>query len=195
MKSKWKGKLIIIIGPSGSGKSTLISHLKKVFPDFVYPVTSTTRKMRPGEKEGISYNFLSHQKFEEQIKDKNFLEWAEYGGNLYGTPKDEIITAVEAGRTVLREVEVQGARSIKKIFPKDNLSIIYIDGGPWDLLKERIMKRTPIGEKEMEKRHQRFNDEKTFMKEVAYVVQNYDGKLKEACLEIENVIREIVNKS
>lgn len=194
MKSKWKGKLIIIIGPSGSGKSTLISHVKKVFPSFVYPVTSTTRKIRPGEKEGISYNFLSRLEFEKRIKENSFLEWAEYSGNLYGTPKKEIMSALEAGETVLREVEVQGARSIKKIIPEENLSIVYINGGSWNLLKERIMKRTPVGEEEMGERRRRYEDENTFIKKADYVISNHDGKLKEACQSIEKSVREIINK-
>lgn len=192
MSSDWKGKFIIVIGPSGSGKSTLIANVKKTFPNFYYPITSTTRKMRPGEKDGSPYNFLTREEFEKKIKENAFIEWAEYSGNLYGTPKSGIMEAIKEGKFSLKEVEVQGARILKKIFSPSNLSVIYIDAGPWDLLKERIIKRTHIEEYELENRRKRYEDERTFIPEADYVVSNYDGGLEKANKDMTETIKKII---
>lgn len=176
------GKFFLIIGPSGSGKGTLVSHLRKnsVDLDLVFPVSCTTRERRPGEKEGETYYFVSREEFEERIRAGEFLEFAEYGGNFYGTLKREIVEPLESGRCVAREVEVQGAEAIMELFSREDLFIIYIDAGPWEKVERRIRGRAPISEDELILRRQRFEQEVTFKDRADLVVYNRDGEMKKA---------------
>lgn len=176
-----RGKLIIIVAPSGSGKSTLISHIKHVFQhDIVFPVSCTTRTMRPGEVEGVVYNFVSREEFERRIKAEYFLEWAEYSGNLYGTPREDIMKHIEAGDLVLREVEIQGAYAIKRIMSPDDLVMIYIDGGTWEDLEARILARAPLSDAEIALRRTRFEQEVLCKDMADCIIENKNGLLEEA---------------
>lgn len=190
----WSGHLILLMAPSGSGKSLLLNHVKNTLPEVKMAVSCTTRQMRPGEEEGKVYYFLSREQFEEKIKAGEFLEWAEYGGNLYGTLKSEIITPIQNGEVVLREVEIQGVRSIINLIPRQNLTIIYIEAGDWETLKNRITKRAPISDEELNLRYERYLAE-TAAKSVAdMVVENSEGKLEEAKSELVNIISKLLNK-
>jgi guanylate kinase len=153
------GKLILVIGPTGSGKSGLLSYLKEVEPDTIFPVSCTTRTPRPGEVDGEKYFFITKDEFEAREKAGDFLEWASYGGNYYGTLKSQIVPVVEAGGIVVREVEVQGARQIQQILKPEQLSIIFIDAGSWDNLERRIRARAPMEEVELLARRKRYEDE------------------------------------
>ncbi len=175
-----RGKFILVIGPSGSGKGALLSYVKEHRPDIIFPVSCTTRSPRPGEVEGETYHFLSNEAFDEKVAKGEFLEWASYGGNRYGTLKSEIMDALENGKTVMREVEVQGARQIKNIFLADHLRVVFIDAGPWEDLERRIVSRAAISLEELTKRKERYSDERTFMLDAFAVVRNFDGKLEEA---------------
>jgi guanylate kinase len=186
------GKLILVIGPSGSGKSTLIEYTRAIYSDLVSPVSCTTRAMRPGEKDGQVYYFVSRTEFERRIKAGHFLEWAEYGGNLYGTLKDEILTALDNDKNVLREVEVQGARQIKKILPKEHLRIIFVDAGSWEDLERRITFRAQISTDELSQRKARTEDEISFKGEADVIINNTDGNLEEAKKDIVSVIEEFI---
>ena len=144
-----KGKLILVIGPTGSGKGTLLAHIRTTLPGLVFPISCTTRAMRPGEASGQTYYFVTPEEFENRVAAGEFLEWAEYGHNRYGTLKSEILPAVAAGKTVIREIEVQGARQIQQILPAQDLRIIYIDAGSWDELERRIRARAPMAQPEI----------------------------------------------
>lgn len=185
------GKLILIVAPSGSGKGVLVEHIKKALPDYHYPVTSTTRAMRPGEKEGVNYHFLTRDEFERKVKDGEFLEWAEYGGNLYGTPKKEILDALSEGRTVIREVEFQGATSIMALIPKRQLTVIYIDSGEWRDLEKRILRRAPMSASELAERRVLFQKEREFKQYANYCILNLDGMLEDAEKELESIIKHV----
>lgn len=190
----WPGHLILLMAPSGSGKSLLLNHVKSTLPEVKMAISCTTRAMRPGEKEGVVYYFLNREQFEEKIKAGEFLEWAEYSGNLYGTLKSEIITPIQNGEVVLREVEIQGVRSIIDLIPRQNLTIVYIEAGDWETLKNRITKRAPISDEELNLRYERYLAE-TAAKDVAdVVVENNEGRLEEAKSEIVNIIRKLLNK-
>ena len=187
-----KGKFILVIGPSGSGKGSLIQHIKPLFPGLIYPKSCTTRAMREGEKSGVSYYFLSQEDFEDRIARDEFLEWAEYGGNYYGTLNVEVLPALEQGKIALKELEVQGVRQIREKIPRDELVIIFIHAGTWEEMEARIKARAPMPEAELEKRKSRYEDEISFMSEADYVIQNPLGKLEDARKEFESVIRSII---
>lgn len=112
-----RGKLIVVSGPSGAGKSTLIRIALDEVPELAYSVSATTREPREGEVDGQHYIFLSREQFERWIEEGNFLEWAEYAGNLYGTPEHRVDELLESGRSVILEIELQGARMVREQRP------------------------------------------------------------------------------
>lgn len=112
-----RGRLIVVSGPSGAGKSTLIREALQSVPELAYSVSATTREARPGEVHGEHYVFLSRDEFERWIGEGEFLEWAEYSGNLYGTPERKVEELLEAGRSVILEIELQGARQVRRKRP------------------------------------------------------------------------------
>lgn len=111
------GKLIVITGPSGVGKGTIVRSLLASHPQLSLSISATTRNPRPGEIDGRDYYFVDRQKFEYMIGEGQLLEWAEYAGNYYGTPKDKVEETINQGKWILLEIELLGARAIKQIFP------------------------------------------------------------------------------
>ncbi|MEX0934997.1 MAG: guanylate kinase [Candidatus Paceibacterota bacterium] len=185
------GIFILLVGPSGSGKDTLLKYALSQFPDLVYPPSYTTRKIRTGESQGNPYNFISREEFEQMAGNDEFLEWAEYAGNLYGTAKKGIYDPIKNGDVVIKQVEVQGARQLLGVMPKENLYTIFISAGPWKELEERIRGRGSITEEAIQKRKARFEDEMTFMEKADAVVENRNGKLEEAKQQLKEVISEV----
>jgi guanylate kinase len=111
------GKLIVVTGPSGVGKGTLLRSLIQRHPELYFSISATTRQPRPGEIEGQHYYFVSREKFEQMVADDELLEWAEYAGNYYGTPRLQVQQQIQQGRLVILEIEVVGARKINQTFP------------------------------------------------------------------------------
>ena len=118
MSANRSGKLIVITGPSGVGKGTLVNLLLQHHPKLKLSVSATTRPPRPGEKEGVNYFFLSKKDFETAILNQELLEWAEYAGNYYGTPKAPVVEQIVQGNYIILEIELAGARTIADIFPE-----------------------------------------------------------------------------
>ncbi|MDY7013790.1 MAG: guanylate kinase [Cyanobacteriota bacterium] len=112
------GKLIVITGPSGVGKGTLVRSLLTRYPELYLSVSATTRAPRTGEIEGKDYYFLSRARFQETIAAGQLLEWAEYAGNFYGTPRGPVEEQIARGQFVLLEIEVVGATKIEQTFPE-----------------------------------------------------------------------------
>jgi guanylate kinase len=112
-----RGLLVVVAGPSGVGKGSVHARLRQSLPDVSLSVSATTRAPRPGELDGADYHFVDRATFEAMAAGGRLLEWAEYAGNLYGTPKQPVEEAVADGRVVLLEIEVQGARQIKEQVP------------------------------------------------------------------------------
>lgn len=112
------GKIVVISGPSGSGKGTIINKLLKLQPELMFSVSATTRRPRPGESDGIEYIFLTHERFREMINSDEFLEYAEYVGEFYGTPALPVKEFVAAGKTVILDIEVEGAKQVMKKLPE-----------------------------------------------------------------------------
>jgi guanylate kinase len=187
-----KGKFVLVVGTSGSGKNTLIDYAKPLFPEIVYAKSCVTRPPRANEDSTYRY-FISREEFEEKVKAGEFLEYAEYGGNLYGTLKSEVMSHVDRGEVVLKELEVQGARQIREKMPKDALVIVFINAGSWDEVEKRIKARAPISPDELLKRRAHYDDEMSFMKESdIIVVNNPTGGLEQAKKDFEAVLRGIV---
>ncbi|MGK7948056.1 MAG: guanylate kinase [Xenococcaceae cyanobacterium] len=111
------GKLIVITGPSGVGKGTIVRSLLASYPQLSLSISATTRKPRPGEIDGRDYYFVDRAEFATMIEADKLLEWAEYAGNYYGTPKEGVEVALNLGKLILLEIELIGARKIKQIFP------------------------------------------------------------------------------
>ncbi len=111
-----RGRLIVVSGPSGAGKSTLIREALAV-PELAYSVSATTRAPREGEVDGREYLFISREEFERWISEGRFLEWAEYSGNLYGTPEHPVEEFMDRGLSVVLEIELQGAREVREKRP------------------------------------------------------------------------------
>jgi guanylate kinase len=132
------GKLIVLSGPGGVGKSTIVSELKK-FDHFYFSVSATTRSPRPGEVDGVAYHFVSDAQFQEMIESNTFLEWAEFAGAKYGTPRQPVLDALEAGKHVLLEIEIDGARQVKRSMP--DAVMVFLQPPSMTELEARITNR------------------------------------------------------
>ena len=132
------GELIVMSGPGGVGKSTITKFLKD-HPSIWVSVSATTREPRSNESHGVDYFFLTDSKFDEMIANNEFLEWAEFAGNRYGTPRDAVYEARNLGKHVLLEIEIAGARQVKKVEPEALL--VFISPPSWDELVERLTSR------------------------------------------------------
>ena len=189
------GHLVLIMAPSGSGKGYLISRIKEHFADQIkFAVSCTSRSMRAGEKEGETYHFITREAFNEMIYAGEFLEWAEFSGNLYGTLKSEIMEPLKNGEVVVREVDLQGVLAIREIIPLDNRTVIFIDAGPWDLLKKRIIARAPISAEELEMRRQRYEEESASKPYADIILNNEEGHVEKAEAELKAIITNILEK-
>lgn len=190
-----KGLLFLISGPSGVGKGTLIRHLKRKFPHFFYPLSHTTRAIRPGEREGDVYHFESREQFEKGIREGEFLEYAQvHQKAYYGTLKKPIFEALEAGRIVIREVDRQGFHSISAVIPRDNLVTIFLKAESEEKLLERIAKRGALPAEELQRRMESARMEMQDAHLYGYQVWSLEGKLQQCYHDVEAIIRENVNK-
>ena len=193
-KKKYPGKFILILGPSGSGKGTIIDFLKSKNLNIKYPPSYTTRAKRPGEIEGDVYHYITKEQFRTKIKNREFLEWAiVHNNNYYGTDKQTIIKELENGNTVLREVDIQGVKSIYKIFHKSNIVTIFITTDSWEKLESRIKKRANISEEELANRKSSYYKEIKFMKDATHTIFSEDGKIDEANREALSIIKKYID--
>lgn len=145
-----KPRLFCISGPSGTGKGTLVEQVRSQRPDLGLTVSATTRAPRPGEIEGVSYYFMSQSEYEERVAAGEFLEWAEVHGHYYGTLKSEVNKNLDDGRSVILEIDVQGALYVKKVFPETVL--IFIEPPSMENLEARLRGRGTEDEKDIELR-------------------------------------------
>jgi guanylate kinase len=133
------GKLIVITGPSGVGKGTLLAKLRQHHPELFFSISATTRAPRPGEVEGQSYYFVSHERFQEMIAAGKLLEWAEFAGHCYGTPRQAVTAQIAKGKVVILEIELQGARQVKQTYPQ--ALQVFILPPSFAELEQRLRKR------------------------------------------------------
>ena len=165
-------KLIIITGPSGVGKGTVVKELLDRNKDIWLSISATTRNPRIGEKDGENYYFISDEKFKDMIDKKEFLEWAQFAGNYYGTPLSTVNEKIEKGFIVLLEIEVEGAKQIKEKFP-EALSIFLLPPSKEELEK-RIRNRGTEKEDAIKKRLSRANFEIESSDKFDFVLTNHD---------------------
>ncbi|MEU0500809.1 guanylate kinase [Nocardia sp. NPDC005998] len=136
-----KGRLVVLVGPSAVGKSTVVRCVRERLPQLVFSVSATTRAPRPGEVDGRDYRFVSRQEFDAMIEAGELLEWADIHGGLQrsGTPAEPVRTAMAAGLPVLVEVDLEGARSVRKAIPEALL--VFLAPPSWDELVSRLTSR------------------------------------------------------
>lgn len=178
------GKLIVITGPSGVGKGTIVRLLLANHPQLSLSISATTRKPRPGEIDGRDYYFVDRQKFEIMIDNNELLEWAEYAGNYYGTPKDKVEATLNLGKSILLEIELIGARAIEQIFP--SALRIFILPPSLAELERRLRSRGKDSEKAIVRRLARAETEISASQEFAHCVIN--DNLEETIKKVEEII-------
>jgi guanylate kinase len=178
------GKLIVLTGPSGVGKGTLVRLLLSRHPQLYLSVSATTRSPRVGEIDGKDYYFLTQEQFESMIQGGDLLEWAEYAGNYYGTPRAPVEERIEQGQSVLLEIEVVGARQIQETFPQAlRLFILPPSDGE---LESRLRGRGQDSPAAIERRLARAREELAASGEFDLQIINDD--LETALAEIERAI-------
>lgn len=164
------GKLLVVSGPSGVGKSTITNRLRSD-ERFWISVSVTTRVMRTGEVDGIDYIFVSEDKFNQMIEDNQFLEWADFAGSKYGTPKKAVEEALQDGKNVILEIELNGARQVRK--NSKNAILIFIEPPSWEELTARLINRGTESEQSTQARLDRAKEELLAAAEFDYVVINH----------------------
>ena len=164
-----KGILIIISGPSGSGKGTVVEKLK-ADPSYALSISATTRQPRNYEQDGVHYFFKSTDEFKKIIEEGKLLEWAEFCGNFYGTPKDYVMGKLNEGLNVILEIEVQGAAQIKKIFPE--AVTVFLIPPDKEELRKRLIGRGTEDMDTVEKRLKRASEEIELLPHYDFVVVN-----------------------
>jgi len=180
-----RGKVVVISGPSGSGKTTVCNRLLSD-PNLRLSVSATTRAARRGEKDGVDYVFVSRADFLARAKRGQFAEHAEYNGNLYGTPREPLERALGEGRTVLVEIDVQGAAQVRKLYP-DGI-YIFLDAPGGDVAKERLERRNTESADERHRRLEAAEHERAATRGLFdHSVVNDD--LDETVEEVRNIIR------
>ncbi len=179
-----KGLLIVVSAPSGCGKGTILSEVLKD-DRFYYSVSATTRSPRLGEVNGVTYHFITKQDFEERIKNNAMLEYAEYCGNYYGTPKKEIDEMREQGKNVILEIEVQGAMKVREICP--DAVFIFVLPPSIAELERRLKKRSTETDDVIAQRVSQARSEIELARKYDYVVVN--AALEDAINDFKTVIK------
>ncbi|WP_051837689.1 guanylate kinase [Streptomyces sp. NRRL WC-3742] len=132
-------RLTVLSGPSGVGKSTVVAHMRKMHPEVWLSVSATTRHPRPGEKNGVQYHFVDNDEFDKLVANGELLEWAEFAGNRYGTPRAAVLEKLERGEPVLLEIDLQGARQVRESMPEAQL--VFLAPPSWEELVRRLTGR------------------------------------------------------
>jgi guanylate kinase len=184
-----QGLLIILSGPSGVGKGTI---RKRIMLDpslnLIYSVSMTTRKIRPGEEDGKDYFFVNQETFQKNINDNQFLEWAEFVGNRYGTPKAEIQKLRQAGKNVLLEIEINGAKQVISKATGPGLVTIFLMPPSFEALEARIRKRKTESEAIIQERLAKARREMNLHHDYQYLVVNDD--VEKTSQQIIDIIKE-----
>lgn len=185
-----QGVLIVISGFSGAGKGTVVKRLMET-NRYQLSISATTRKPREGEVDGREYFFLSREEFLKRVNEGRFLEWAEYSGNCYGTPRDFVMKTMAGGRDVILEIEAQGALQVKEQFPAAGL--IFLAAPSMEKLKVRLSGRGTESEEQVATRLAQARREIEQMHRYDYIVVNDD--LDECVQRVEQIIETLHDRS
>ena len=181
-----RGLLIVVSGPAGSGKGTVNSQLIAT-GDFVFSVSATTRAPRPGEVNGVNYHFIDREEFQRRIEENGFLEYTTYCDNFYGTPLKEALAVLESGKNLILEIECDGAKNVKKIFPEAVL--IMLIPPTFAIQEERLRGRATETEDVILKRLENAKREIEQLDAYDYIVYNYNGGSAVAADDIKAIVR------
>ena len=180
-----KGKIFVLSGPSGVGKGTVVAQVLEKVDNIYLSVSATTRKIRDGEKEGVNYFFKTKKEFQEMIDLEQFLEWAEFAGDFYGSPNFNINNYLSCGKDVILEIEIQGAKQVKKKCPDSVL--IFLAPPSFEVLEERLIKRKTESIEKVKIRLEKAREEMNETKLFHYLVVN--DNLKEAVDKVVDIIK------
>jgi guanylate kinase len=178
------GKLIVLTGPSGAGKGTLLKALIEKHPELYISISATTRSARNGEVHGQHYFFLDRPEFERMVAQGQFLEWAEFAGNCYGTPRQPVEEQIKAGKIVILEIELEGARQVRQSFPEAYR--IFIMPPSFEALESRLRGRGTETDEVVARRMQRAKAEIEAAGE--FDVQIVNDQFEQAVLELEATV-------
>lgn len=181
-----KGILLIISGPAGTGKGTVVKKVVSSSENYALSVSATTRAPRVGEENGVHYHFLTREAFEEKIQKGEMLEYAEYVGNYYGTPKDRVVELLEQGVNVILEIEVVGAMKVKALMP-EAVTVLLLPPD-FEILEARLRGRGTNTEEDIRRRLIKAREEVSRIAEYDYVVINQNNGVEEAAKEILSIV-------
>ena len=179
-----RGILVVISGFSGAGKGTIMKELLKKY-DYDLSISATTRTPRDGDVHGKDYYFHTRDEFQQMIQNGELIEWAEYVGNYYGTPRKYVEEQLNAGKDVLLEIEMQGGMLVKEQFP--DALLIFISPPSAEILKQRLTGRGTESPEEIEKRLLRAVEEVQYMKDYDYIIVN--DELEDAVEKVNDLIK------
>ncbi len=180
-----KGLLFVVSAPAGCGKDTILEQLFKKTSNAAYSVSATTRAPRPGEIDGVHYYFLTRERFCEMIESGEVLEYTEYCGNYYGTPKKGVEELLKQGRDVILKIETEGAMNIKRLYPE--ACLVFILPPSMEVLKTRLKNRGTETEETIERRTKQAYNELSAAADYDYFVVN--DELSEAVDDLSAIIR------
>lgn len=178
-------RLIVLSAPSGTGKTTLCSRLLREIPELVLSISTTTRAPRGAEKDGTAYFFVSKDEFKKKIADERFAEWAEVHGNFYGTTKDFVESTFSRGKSLLLDIDVQGAAELHRSYPKETVRI-FLRPPSMAELERRLRARATDSEESIQKRLLAAAEEMNHMERFDHVVVNDD--LERAYFELAGIV-------
>ncbi|MFM9330203.1 guanylate kinase [Paenibacillus mesotrionivorans] len=184
MTNKNRGILLVLSGPSGVGKGTVCNALRKMGTELVYSVSATTRTPREGEVHGVNYFFKSREEFSSMIESDDLLEYAEYCGNYYGTPREFVEDTLASGQDIILEIEVQGALKVKNKFPEG--VFIFLLPPSLDELQSRIVTRGTETEDVIKSRMSIARDELRLIEHYDYAIVN--DQVEAACHRIQAIL-------
>ena len=181
-----RGLMVVVSGPAGSGKGTVNAELLKT-GEFVYSVSATTRAPRPGEVDGVNYHFIAEEEFRHRLEEGGMLEYTQYCGNFYGTPRREAEEVLESGKHLILEIEVDGAMQVKKRYPEAILIMLLPPS--YEVQEQRLRGRATETEEKFLARLEQTKFEVRRLPEYDYVVYNRDGGALACAEEIKNIVR------
>jgi guanylate kinase len=187
-----KGAILLLSGPSGCGKSSLLKEVYKTIDNYYFSISTTTRNIRDGEKDSVDYFFVTKEKFKEDIQNNNFLEWAEVHGNYYGTSLTPITKALDEGKLVIFDIDVQGFEQVIKKF-RDITTTVFITTPSLKELENRLYSRGTDNSDVIEKRIANAKDEIEYIDKYDYLIINDD--LQTAAKQLTSVAISTLRKS